>query len=1066
MRAGESRRFWRTLEEQAAAERPQEKAAERLEQAAEFSRATLGPAAIDRRGFLQWLGATAAMAGLAGCGGGEGSGRGWFVPPVRTPEAHVPGERVYFSTAIELGGYGVGVLAETREGRPVRLEGNPDHPVSRGAIDPLTLSTVLSLYDPDRLQTVTRGGALETWDVFREEMSGPLRRERSRGGAGLRILSGPIGSPTLRRLRAGLLAALPGARWHVWDPFPRWGPLQGSRLAFGEPREILYRFDRASTILAIDSDFLMEGPARLANARRFAQSRAIDAAERESGRTAGGAPGGAPGGMSRLYAVESAMTNTGAKADHRLALPPSRIEPFARALAARLGVPGAEGTAAPPGIDEGWIAAVAEDLRASAGRAIVIAGEHQSPEVHALALAMNERLGNLGSTVLLYPPVIDAAGGPGGPVESLRALLDDLRGGSVAILAVLGSNPVYDAPRELDVGAAIERAGISIAFSLYPDETASRCQWQVPLAHPLESWGDERAVDGTVTIVQPMISPLYGGWTAIEATAWLTGDPQPDGHALVRQTWMAAAGDVGATAGAAAGAAAAVAAPVAGGAAFERMWREALRAGVVPGTEMPPISVPASSLSAPPPSATASAGGERGALEILFRPDPRIHDGRFANSAWLQELPKPMTKLTWGNAAILGPALAERLDVRAGDHLRLILGGREATLPVWIQPGQAGGTVLVHCGFGRTRAGQTGDGVGVDVYPLRPAGSLAFAVGLAAEKAGGRTKMASTQPHQRMEGREIVRVLTASEALSAARSSEPGERRAAAAGGGTDLVVEPEETLYPEYAYDGYRWGMTIDESACIGCGACVLACQSENNIPVVGREQVLREREMHWIRVDVYYEGTPENPAAAFQPVPCMQCEKAPCEPVCPVAATTHSDEGLNQMVYNRCIGTRYCSNNCPYKVRRFNFLTYTDYSAELKQLLWNPDVTVRTRGVMEKCTYCVQRIDRARIQAQREGRRIRDGEFTTACAAACPSEAIVFGDLNDRSSRVRARKLDPRNYSLLAELGTQPRTTYLAAVRNPNPALEVASTSSATAAPSTPPPPPAGASAAPGEG
>jgi molybdopterin-containing oxidoreductase family iron-sulfur binding subunit len=609
--------------------------------------------------------------------------------------------------------------------------------------------------------------------------------------------------------------------------------------------------------------------------------------------------------------------------------------------------------------------------------------------VHALAHAMNHALGNLGKTVVLIdPPEAE----PVDHAASLRELVEDMDAGRVSFLLVLGGNPVYDAPSDLRFGERLQKVGMRVHLSLYNDETSALCQWHVPQAHSLESWSDTRGHDGTAAIVQPLIAPLYGGKSAHELLAALQGKSQASAYETVRDTWRSRATASG----------------------FERFWRRIVHDGVIPDT------------TSPERDATPVAGWERAltaavpreGLRVLFRADPTIHDGRFANNGWLQELPKPLTKLTWDNAALVAPATAERLSLSNGDVVEITLGAASVRVPVWLLPGQAADCVTLHLGHGRTRVGQVGAGTGVDVYPLRTADAPWTASGAALRKTGDRHPLACTQDHHSMEGREPVRV---------ARFGAIAERQ-----------EEKLPSLYPDKPYEGHAWAMSIDLNACVGCGSCVLACQAENNIPVVGKDQVSRGREMHWIRVDRYFEGDLDNPATVHQPLPCMQCENAPCEVVCPVAATTHSSEGLNDMVYNRCVGTRYCSNNCPYKVRRFNFYQFSDFSTESMKLLRNPDVTVRSRGVMEKCTYCVQRINEARITSQKEDRKIADGEIQTACQQACPAQAIVFGDLNDPGSRVSRLKSDVRDYSLLHDLNTRPRTTYLTTLRNPNPDLE----------------------------
>jgi Fe-S-cluster-containing dehydrogenase component len=706
--------------------------------------------------------------------------------------------------------------------------------------------------------------------------------------------------------------------------------------------------------------------------------------------------------------VESTPSPTGLIADHRLPLKPSEVEGFARAVS------GALGGAPPPalaGEAGAWVAAVAKDLQAHPGRSLVVAGEFQSPAVHALAHEMNQRLGNVGQTVV-YGPQVEAQ--PVDPMASLAELAADMKAGRVEILLVLGGNPAYSAPADLDFASAMDKVKLRVHLGLYADETAARCHWHIPQAHPLEAWSDARAYDGTATIMQPLIAPLYESARSIhEVLAAFTGKPDRKGHDIVKDFWRTQlAGD------------------------FDPAWRRALHDGVVAGwtgTAGAAAAVIASPTGAAAPAAPA-APPARGGLEILFRPDPSIGDGRYANLGWLQEVPKPVTKLTWDNAALMSPATAQRLGVDNGDVVELRYRGRAVKAPVWTLPGQADDTVAVHLGYGRTRAGRVGNGAGFDANQIRTSDAPWSGPGLEVAKTGEKRALACAQDHWSIdvnaEMRHVIRPTTVEE-----YAKEPERIKEATEVPARDM------TLYPNFKYPGHAWGMSIDLNSCVGCNACVVSCQAENNIPVVGREQVAKGREMHWLRIDRYFSGDPartETIAAHFQPLPCQQCENAPCEQVCPVAATVHSDEGLNDQVYNRCIGTRYCSNNCPYKVRRFNFFLYQDWDTPTFKMLRNPDVSIRSRGVMEKCTYCVQRINQARIQARNEDRPIRDGDIQTACQSVCPAEAIVFGDLNDPQSHVRRLKAEARNYGLLEELNTRPRTTYLAQVTHPNPELE----------------------------
>jgi molybdopterin-containing oxidoreductase family iron-sulfur binding subunit len=961
---------------------------------------------ISRRRFLQLMGASLALAGAGACSRAPAE---TIVPYVRQPEELVPGKPLYFATAMSLRGLAVGLLVESHQGRPTKVEGNPLHPASMGASDAFAQASVLSLYDPDRSKTSTYMGRIRPWNAFFTALRQALEAQRQTRGAGLRILTGTVTSPTMAEQLRGLLKEYPGARWHQYEPAAAHHTRAGARLAFGNYAQTQYHLDKADVVFAFDADAIAGSSGNLRYVRHFTQRRNVKDGGPE---------------MNRLYAVESTPSPTGAMADHRLALAPSQMEPFARALATSLGV----GTSVRlPEAQQRWLGAVTRDLQARRGTSVVMAGETQAPAVHALAHAVNAALGNVGQTVIYTDPV---EAQPVDEIASLRELAADMDGGRVTTLLVIEGNPVYTAPADLDFAGKLKRVGLRIHFGLYENETAALCHWHIPAAHYLESWSDTRAYDGTVTIVQPLIAPLYGGKTAHEMLAALSSLPQRSSYDLVRDYWRTRSGKQEQD--------------------FDRWWRKSLHDGLIEGSAFAAKSLSVNlarvtgSQSENPKSEIRNPKSSQ-SLEIVFCPDPNIFDGRFANNAWLQELPKPLTKLTWDNAALVSPATAKRLGITQDTgwtggnvHAELVelrLRGRTVRAPVWILPGQAENTVTVHLGYGRTRAGRVGSNIGFNAYGLRSSDALWSAPGLEMHKIGARYPLAATQLHHNMEGRDLVRAAT----LQQYRNN-PEFARGAAHNGASDL------SLYPEYKEPGAAWGMAIDLNLCIGCNACVVACQAENNIPVVGKSEVLRSREMHWLRIDTYFKGTPENPETYYEPVPCMHCENAPCEVVCPVTATAHSAEGLNDMVYNRCVGTRYCSNNCPYKVRRFNFFEYSDWETESLKAMRNPDVTVRSRGVMEKCTYCVQRINHARIEAELQNRRVRDGEITTACQQACPAQAIVFGDINDPDSLVAEKKTSPRNYGLLEELNTRPRTTYLAALRNPNPELDNTETDEAT--------------------
>jgi molybdopterin-containing oxidoreductase family iron-sulfur binding subunit len=723
--------------------------------------------------------------------------------------------------------------------------------------------------------------------------------------------------------------------------------------------------------------------------------------------------------MNRLYAVEATPSNTGAMADHRLPLRASEVERFARALAAALGVlPGGRGL--PKAVPPKWLQAVTQELQSHRGASLVVAGEYQPAAVHALAHAINAALGNAGKTVEYTDPLEIE---PMNQTESLRALAAEMAEGKVDLLFILGTNPVYSAPVDFEFKQRLMKVRVRVHMGLYHDETAEQCNWHIPEASYLESWGDARAYDGTVTFIQPLIAPIYEGKSPLELLAALQGKGGQGAHELVRNYWKSERG-------------------AKDDKTFEAYWETSLHDGVAAGTAPTPKPVAIAADFAARVAAAPAGGAGGGALEAVFRPDPLIFDGRYANNGWLQELPKPFSTLTWDNAALFSPATAERLGISSGDVLRLTLAGHVASAPAWVLPGQPDDQVTLHLGYGRRRSGRLGNGQGFDAYALRDSAGLWTAPGLKVEQTGETFRMAATQHHN-----IVARAGRRTEEESAeANNPERGIVRTATLeefrkNPGFAKYEEEEITkgltLYPGFAYNGYSWGLAVDMQSCVGCGACVVACQAENNIPVVGKEQVLAGREMHWIRVDTYYRGDLENPETYYQPVMCMQCENAPCEGVCPVGATVHSPEGLNEMVYNRCVGTRYCSNNCPYKVRRFNFLLFSDWTTPSLFGVRNPNVTVRSRGVMEKCTYCVQRIQTAKIEAEKQDRKVRDGEIVSACQQVCPAEAIVFGNINDPASRVSRLKAQERNYGLLEDLNTRPRTTYLARVRNPNPGL-----------------------------
>jgi molybdopterin-containing oxidoreductase family iron-sulfur binding subunit len=943
---------------------------------------------VSRRGFLKLMGSSLALAGMTAC---TRQPLEPIVPYVRQPEGLVPGKAMSYATAFALGGYASPLLVTSREFRPIKVEGNPQHQASLGGTDVFAQASVLDLYDPDRSQNVLYLGEISTWSTFVGVIRGPLNSQKAVAGAGIRVLSQAFSSPTLADQMQQFQKNFPQAKWHVYEPVNRDNVYAGAQMAFGQPLETVYKLDAADVIVSLDGDFLYGGfPGMTRYARDFARRRDPDS-----------------GKMSRFYAVESTPTATGAKADHRLSVRASEVEALARDLLEFVVAGGkvSGGDRAPELRDrQTFVQAAGADLAGHKRSSLVVVGDHQPPAVHALAHALNEKLGNVGQTVFYTDPVLATTASQN---DSVRDLVADVRAGKVDLLVILGGNPVFDAPADLGFADALKNSNIPLRvhLGLHHNETAELCHWHVSETHYLEQWSDGRAYDGTVTIVQPLIAPLYAGKSAHELVSLLNGQAETPGHELVQNYWKSKHA----------------------GADFDSFWRKSLHDGWVEGTTLAPKSVSLKTASFPP----AAGGIAQDAFEINFRRDPSIYDGRFANNAWLQELPRPLTKMTWDNPLLMSPRTAERLKVQSQDMVRVDLNGTSLELPVWIQAGHPERAVTLYLGYGRRRSGRAGNGTGFDVYPLRYSATPWTAVGGVA-KSGGTYVLASTQGYQTMDvgdqNRPIVRTTTLEEFRKSGAVPEE------------EPAPKPEETLYPAYDYASqpYAWGMAIDHNACVGCNNCIVACQAENNIPVVGKEQVNRGRHMHWLRIDVYYQGDRDNPKAYFQPVPCMQCENAPCEIVCPVGATSHSTEGLNDMIYNRCVGTRYCSNNCPYKVRRFNFLLFQDWDTPQLKMQRNPDVSVRSRGVMEKCTYCVQRITHARIKAEEENRKIADNEFQTACQQSCPANAIVFGNINDANSLVSRWKAKSRNYATLDDLNTRPRTTYLAAIRNPNPELE----------------------------
>jgi molybdopterin-containing oxidoreductase family iron-sulfur binding subunit len=997
-------KYWRTLEELS----QQPAFGEMLER--EFPRqASEWVDPVSRRTFLKLAGASMALAGLAGC---TKQPLEEILPYVRQPEQLIPGKPIFYATAMPFHGHALPLLVETHEFRPTKVEGNPQHPASLGATDLFAQASILDLYDPDRSNVLTHMGEGRPWGEFLLALTAEAAAQKATQGATLRFLSGAVTSPSLAWQMKNVQRLYPQAKWHRWDPVNRDTARAGSKLAFGAYYDAIYKFDAAKVVLSLDADFLSGSwfPGFVRYARDFMRNRKLEKGDE----------------MNRLYVAESAPSTTGSKADHRLVLRPSEVDSLARYLASKLGVSAQGGNLNDE--QRKWADAAAADLLEHKGKCLVVPGEFQSPAVHALAHAMNAALGNVGQTVSYIDPV------EADPVEhgqSIRELVADMNAGKVETLIIFGGNPVYNAPVDLEFDKALARLKLGVQLSIYKNETTDHVHWHVPETHYLETWGDARAYDGTASVIQPMITPLFEGRSAHELLAIFTDQAGTSPYDLVQTYWKSQH-------------------PTAD---FEAWWRRALHDGLVAGSAAPARTV-AAKLGALPAAATSDPS----AIEVSFRPDPTIYDGSFVNNAWLQETPKPLSRTTWDNVAMISPRMVHDWKLNQlgddNDHqsderrlLEIEVGGKKIKAPYWPQPGHPDNAVTLFLGYGQSRTGRVGTGTGYNAYAVRSASALYIAGGAKVEVTKESMPIAVTQGHFSMDDREPVKAATLEEFIKNRNFAheDPEEEP-------QDTEKHP-ESLYPDFRYSQgnqyyheYAWGMSIDLNSCIGCQTCAVACQAENNISVVGKEQVQRGREMQWLRIDAYYEGDPANPTVYFQPVPCMQCENAPCEPVCPVGATIHSTEGLNDMVYNRCVGTRYCSNNCPYKVRRFNFFLFADYDTPSLKLGRNPDVTVRSRGVMEKCTYCIQRITAARIASEKDERRIKDGEVKTACQQACPTEAITFGDINDNNSRVarlkkgQDGKRNPRDYSLLAELNTRPRTTYVAAVRNPNPKLESA--------------------------
>ncbi len=1034
---------------------------------------------LGRRGFMFFAGASAALA-LEGCARRPLEK---IMPYSKAPEHVLPGVTSYYASVRQVRGEAIGVLVESHEGHPTKVEGNPIHSASHGATDAFTQASIYDLYDPDRSQTPMKGNrtpsggysshAPASWSDVDQQLADIVRQSSADNGARLRILMEPSISPTMLRLREALMQKLPQAKVHVWTPVHDGNPREGAKIAFGQVLNVLASFSQAKVILSLDSDFLGTESGNVRNNREFIDGRRI--ADTNAN-------------MSRLYVVEPSFTITGMNADHRLRLPAQDIERYLLALAKQLGASGVDlgpiaavaAKADTKDIPEQWLKVVAKELAGARAKSVIVAGSRQPARVHALVHALNGALGNAGHTVNYFAPADALDVDPG---VSLKQLTDAMAANQVGTLVILGGNPVYDAPSDLKFGEKLRNVTNTIHLSVHFNETSEQCGWHIPRAHELEAWGDQRSLDGTIAIQQPLIAPLFNGRSDIEVMARIGGDSAPKGFNLVQAT---------------------VRGSLASASNFTRLWNEALKKGVLgpSARAFGTLDARATEVSAAFDKVNAPSALGPQNLEVTFGPCPRLFDGRYANNPLLLELPDPITKMTWDNVALVSPGTARALNVESGHIVRLTReGAGPVDIAVWVTPGQADNSLTLHLGWGRQKAGRYGNKHGFDVTPLRTStdpwitsgvkaallndGELDQIkdrfrkVGMAAGESpmAGRIrpddpyevdtkkyKLSQTQEHQSMEGRPVAIDATLAEYKKNPSFiaypnedrkdiNQKGEVIGVRGSGSPDPEVGP---LWGDWKQDSFfkgqhRWGMGIDLTACTGCNACVIACMVENNVPAVGKEQVWRGREMHWLRIDRYFIGTDENkPEVVQQPVACVQCEEAPCENVCPVNATEHSPEGLNDMAYNRCIGTRYCANNCPYKVRRFNFLNYHtsggyyDELPEIERMRYNPNVTVRMRGVMEKCNYCVQRIQEAKIKSKRENRPISDVErpgavhLTTACAQVCPTNAIVFGDLADPATKVAKWRARDRAYRLLAELGTRPRTTYLGKIRNPNAEME----------------------------
>jgi MoCo/4Fe-4S cofactor protein with predicted Tat translocation signal len=1008
---------------------------------------------VSRRHFVKIMSASFILAGLGFAGSGCRRPVEKLEPFGKQPDDYVYGTSQYFATAMPTRGGAIPLVAKSYEGRPVKLEGNAGHPDSNGGTDRWAQASILNLYDPDRSRRFLKGGNNASPEAAFDFLNELSKSVQTNGGQGLAFLLERNTSPSRLRLQKLISQKFPKAKWYVHEPIDTDIHRRAASQAFGASVTPYFNYDQAKVIVSLDCDFIGSEEDAHNNIRKFVQGRRIEKPDST---------------MNRLYIVEGLMTLTGANADHRLRVPASFVAPIAAALAGEV----SGRSSSVPGVDAKWISECAKDLIANRGQSLVVAGHRQPPAVHALAYAINNTLGNIGKTVVLHEA-------PDSPEGSLADLSKSLNAGEVETLVILGGNPAYNASADLNWTAAQGKAKSVVRLAYYEDETTEAARragdWHLPLAHYLESWGDALTSDGTVVPVQPLIAPLFGGLTELEVLARIAGEGTVSPHEIARATFA-----------------------VLSGKSDDVAWRKFLYHGFLEGSAAKSVSAKYSGGADAGSLQPARPGKDN--LEVILYRDYCVDDGRYSNNGWMQELPDPIAKFVWDNAVLISRKTASELGVQNMDVVEIKLGNHNVRGPIWVQPGMADYVLGLALGYGREHSGRIGNKVGFNAYALRTTGAANIAVGATISKTGETYKISCTQDHWSMQGRPIVREANLSQYHEHPEfvANMNGE---APPGGKRSMYPNP----FDELKKTGiHQWGMAIDLSACVGCSTCVIACQSENNVPIVGKDLVGRGREMHWIRIDRYYSGAPrlhkwtgffdnetfknddqqqfqewiDDPQVVSQPMLCQHCEAAPCENVCPVNATVHDQEGLNLMVYNRCVGTRYCSNNCPYKVRRFNYLDFNKRSLkELKgpayppftvkslsrwlanpqdptagprqddewdliKMSKNPDVTVRMRGVMEKCTYCVQRIEQAKIaQKVKAGPSgnvvVPEGTFTTACAQACPAGAIVFGNIDDPESRVSKLKAQQRNYTVLDFLLTKPRTTYLAKLRNPNPAM-----------------------------